>query len=42
MTAMRDARRSAEEIGADGYLPKPFEIEHLLVQVSRYMGRTPN
>jgi len=42
MTAFRDARRAAEDIGADGYLPKPFEIDQLLTQVSRYAERAPN
>lgn len=42
MTAVRDARRSAEEIGAAGYLAKPFEIDQLLAQVSRHMERAPN
>jgi two-component system, chemotaxis family, chemotaxis protein CheY len=42
MTAFRDARRAAEDIGADGYLPKPFEIDQLLTQVSRYAERPPN
>lgn len=42
MTAFRDARRAADEIGADGYLPKPFEIDQLLTQVSRYAKQAPN
>lgn len=39
MTAIRDARRAADEIGADGYLAKPFDIDRLLTQVSRYTKR---
>jgi two-component system, OmpR family, response regulator MprA len=35
MTAARDARRWAEEICADGYLPKPFQIDDLLNAVER-------
>jgi DNA-binding response OmpR family regulator len=37
MTAVRDARRAAAEIGADAYIPKPFEIDQLLTQVARCM-----
>jgi CheY-like chemotaxis protein len=35
MTAAMDAERWATEIHADGYLPKPFDINHLLNQVQR-------
>ena len=35
MTAARDARRWAEEIGADGYLAKPFDLRDLLLTVER-------
>jgi DNA-binding response OmpR family regulator len=38
MTAAHDARRWADEIGADGYLPKPFEADQLLSAVERIMG----
>ena len=30
MTAAQDARRWAEEIGANGYLAKPFDLDDLL------------
>ncbi len=30
LTAAEDARKRAEEIGADGYLGKPFDIEELI------------
>ncbi len=30
LTAAEDARKRAEEIGAEGYLGKPFEIDELL------------
>jgi CheY-like chemotaxis protein len=36
MTAAENARRWAEEIGADGYLAKPFEIDTLIAAVERY------
>jgi CheY-like chemotaxis protein len=36
MTAADNARRWAEEIGADGYLAKPFEIDALIAAVERY------
>ncbi len=35
MTAAQDARRWADEIGADGYLAKPFDLLHLLDAVQR-------
>jgi urea transport system substrate-binding protein len=35
MTAAQDARRWAEEIGAAGYLAKPFELPELLDVVER-------
>ena len=35
MTAAQDTRRWAEEIGAAGYLAKPFELLELLNAVSR-------
>jgi CheY-like chemotaxis protein len=36
MTAADNARRWAEEIGADGYLAKPFEMDALIAAVERY------
>lgn len=38
MTAAQDARRWAGEIGASGYLAKPFDLHVLLDQVGRYCG----
>jgi two-component system chemotaxis response regulator CheY len=35
MTAASDARRWAAEIGAQGVLPKPFELDELLATVER-------
>jgi CheY-like chemotaxis protein len=35
MTAAENARRWAEEIGADGYVAKPFELDELLQAVAR-------
>ena len=37
MTAAQDARRWAVEIGAAGYLAKPFELPDLLVTVERLL-----
>ncbi len=42
MTAFHDAARAADEIGADGYISKPFEIDELLMRVSRHIERPPN
>jgi CheY-like chemotaxis protein len=40
MTAAADAARRAADIGANGYLAKPFDLEDLLTVVGR-MLRTP-
>jgi CheY-like chemotaxis protein len=37
MTAAQDARRWAEEIGADAYLEKPFDVHQLLDTVKRVL-----
>ncbi len=36
LTAAENARRRAEEIGAEGYLGKPFEIAELVAMVEKY------
>ena len=36
LTAAQDAARWAQEISADGVLPKPFELDQLLEIVSRH------
>ena len=36
MTAAADARRWAEEIGANGYVPKPFAVSELIAAVRRH------
>lgn len=41
MTAAQDARRWAEEIGATGYLAKPFDLADLLSAVERLSGPPP-
>lgn len=38
MTAAQDARRWAQEIGADGYLAKPFDLLDLLREVEHLSG----
>lgn len=35
MTAAQDARRWAEQLGADGYLAKPFDLDDLLTAVEQ-------
>lgn len=35
MTAAQDASRWSKEIGADGYLAKPFDLSELITSVSR-------
>lgn len=38
VTAAENARLRAEEIGADGWLEKPFELEDVVRLVARYVG----
>jgi len=39
MTAAQDASRWAQEIGADGYIAKPFHLLDLLDSVEKYHGK---
>jgi DNA-binding response OmpR family regulator len=38
VTAAENARQRAEEIGADGWLAKPFDIDEVLRIVRRHLG----
>ncbi|MGE5618950.1 MAG: response regulator [Sphingomonadaceae bacterium] len=38
VTAAEDARKRAEEVGAEGHLGKPFEIDELLHLVEQSLG----
>jgi CheY-like chemotaxis protein len=38
LTAARDAQQWAEEISADGFLAKPFDLDDLLHVVEQYAG----
>lgn len=38
VTAAEDARKRAEEVGAEGHLGKPFEIDELLHLVEQFLG----
>jgi CheY-like chemotaxis protein len=38
MTAGHTARRYAEQLGADGYIAKPFDVDKLLSTVSAAVG----
>ena len=40
MTAAEDAARWAQEIGANGYLAKPFLLDELVTCVRRFIRRT--
>ena len=42
MTAARDARQRAQEIGADDYLAKPFDIGELVSKVGRLYPGPPH
>jgi two-component system, chemotaxis family, chemotaxis protein CheY len=37
MTAAHDSRQRAREIAADGFIPKPFDLDDLLALVRRYI-----
>jgi DNA-binding response OmpR family regulator len=39
VTAAENARLRASEIGAEGWLEKPFDIEDVLATVARFVGR---
>lgn len=38
VTAAENARRRAEEIGADAWLAKPFDLDEVLSLVDRFLG----
>jgi DNA-binding response OmpR family regulator len=38
VTAAENARKRAEEIGADGWLSKPFDLDEVLAMVARFLG----
>jgi CheY-like chemotaxis protein len=38
MTAAQSARQWAQDVGADGYVAKPFDLNHLLTLVRRFTG----
>ncbi|MDQ3703065.1 MAG: response regulator [Chloroflexota bacterium] len=42
ITAVQDAQRSAEEIGAAGHLAKPFDLHELLAIVDHFAGHPPS
>jgi len=37
MTAAHDSRQRASEIAADGFIPKPFDLDDLLALIHRYL-----
>ena len=39
MTAATDARRWAAEIGADGWIAKPFDVDELFETIERLLGQ---
>ena len=41
MTAAESARRWAEEIGATGYIAKPFDVNELLQTIERHRQKEP-
>jgi len=38
VTAAEDARRRAEEVGASGWLAKPFDVDEVLREVERHVA----
>lgn len=41
MSASVDARKTCAQIGARGYLPKPFDLDHLLSCVESFFEQSP-
>lgn len=41
LTAAQDAQGRATELGAEAYLPKPFELEDLLELIARHTRTAP-
>jgi DNA-binding response OmpR family regulator len=41
VTAAENARARADEIGAEGWLAKPFAIDDVLAAAARHVGRQP-
>jgi CheY-like chemotaxis protein len=39
LTAAQDARRWAQEVGATGFLPKPFDLLELVAVVEQFVSR---
>jgi DNA-binding response OmpR family regulator len=39
MTAAHDSRQRASEIAADGFIPKPFDLDELLALIGRYVSK---
>jgi urea transport system substrate-binding protein len=39
LTAAQDARRWAQEVGATGFLPKPFDLLELVAVVEQFVAR---
>ncbi len=38
MTAVQAGNSIAQELGAEGYIPKPFDIDRLLNEIERILG----
>jgi two-component system, OmpR family, response regulator len=38
LTAVDDPEQTAQDVGADGYLPKPFDLNDLTTAVHRYIA----
>lgn len=38
VSALNDTKKIAQEVGADGYLEKPFDMDELLGVVKRYLN----
>jgi CheY-like chemotaxis protein len=42
VTAAENARQRAEEIGAEGWLAKPFDLRDVISEVERHIGAPPS
>ena len=41
ISATSDLAQSAKAAGADDFLPKPFQMDHLLAKVEKYLKKSP-
>ncbi|HEY4964047.1 MAG TPA: response regulator [Candidatus Saccharimonadales bacterium] len=42
VSASKDTEQIAKDCGADGFIAKPFQMEHLLAVVAKYANKPPS